>query len=78
MLVRHILDDNDIKTLNNRINVSYVQSCEVTEGNFRAVKNLSTNKVTFKDITLIISYCSSNNTAQRNERHTRQILSHEL
>ena len=78
MLVRHILDDKDIKTLNNKIVVSYVQSCEVTEWNFRAVKNLTTNEVSFKDITLIISYCKSNNTAQRNERHVRQILAHEL
>ena len=78
MLVRHILDDDDIKTLNNKIDVSYVQSCEVTEWSFRAVKNLSTNVITFKWINLIISYCSSNNTKQRNEKHARQILSHEL
>lgn len=78
MLVRHILNDEDIAILNNKIDVTYVQSCEVTEGSFHAVRNKTTNEVTFKGIKLIISYCSANNTKQRNERHVKQILSHEL
>ena len=78
MLVHHILDSDDIKILNNKIEVSYIQSCDITEWTFHAVRNNSTNKVTFKAIKLIISYCASNNTVQRNKRHAKQILSHEL
>ena len=78
MLTRHILNAEDIATLNNKIDVTYNQSCEITEGSFHAVKNKATNEVTFKGIKLIISYCSSNDTQQRNERHAKQILSHEL
>lgn len=73
-----ILDENDLKTLNNKIEVTYQQSCDVTEWSFRVVKNKQTWKYTFKGIKLIIAYCEKNNTPTRQKRHVQQILAHEL
>ena len=73
-----ILDDNDLKTMNYKIKVTYQQSCEVTEWAFRVMRNKQTWKVTFKEIELIIAYCDKNNTPERQKRHVQQILAHEL
>ena len=74
----HILDQNDLNVLNNKIEVTYQQSCEITEWSFRVVRNKQTWKVTFKEIKLIIAYCDKNNTPERQKRHVQQILAHEL
>ncbi len=74
----HILDKNDLKILNNKIEVTYLQSCNVTEWSFRVVRNKQTWEYTFKWIKLIIAYCDRNNTAVRQKRHVQQILAHEL
>ncbi len=73
-----VLDDNDLKTLNYKIKVTYQQSCEVTEWAFRVIRNKQTWKVTFKEIELIVAYCDKNNTPERQKRHVQQILAHEL
>lgn len=73
-----ILDQNDLNTLNNKIEVNYLQSCNVTEWAFRVVRNKKTWKYTFKNISLIIAYCEKNNTPERQKRHVQQILAHEL
>ena len=73
-----ILDDNDLKTMNYKIKVTYQQSCEVTEWAFRVMRNKQTWKVSFKEIELIIAYCDKNNTPERQKRHVQQILAHEL
>lgn len=78
LFTKHILDYNDINTLNNKINVTYLQTCKTTEWDFRITKNSSTNKYTFKEINLIIAYCETNNTPQKHQRHVQQILAHEL
>ena len=78
MLNRHLLNWTDIKNLNNKISVKYINSCENTEWAFYAKKDTSTEIITFKWIELVISYCSSNDTQQRNKRHVKQILAHEL
>jgi len=74
----HILDEDDLKTLNNKIEVTYQQSCDITEWTFRAIRNKQTWTYTFKEISLIIAYCEKNNTPQRQKRHVQQILAHEL
>ena len=74
----NILDENDLKTLNNKIEVTYQQSCDITEWTFRVVRNKQTGKYTFKEIKLIIAYCDKNNTPERQKRHVQQILAHEL
>lgn len=74
----NILDENDLKIMNNKIKVTYQQSCEVTEWAFRVMRNKQTWKVTFKEIELIIAYCDKNNTPERQKRHVQQILAHEL
>ena len=74
----NILDKNDLKTLNNKIEVTYQQSCNVTEWSFRVVRNKQTGAYTFKEIKLIIAYCDKNNTPERQKRHVQQILAHEL
>lgn len=74
----NILDKNDLKILNNKIEVTYLQSCNVTEGTFRVTKNKQTGAYTFKEIKLIIAYCEKNNTSERQKRHVQQILAHEL
>lgn len=74
----NILDENDLKTLNNKIEVTYQQSCDITEWTFRVVRNKQTDKYTFKEIKLIIAYCDKNNTPERQKRHVQQILAHEL
>jgi len=74
----NILDKNDLKTLNNKIEVTYQQSCNVTEWTFRVVRNKQTGTYTFKGISLIIAYCDKNNTPERQKRHVQQILAHEL
>lgn len=74
----NILDKNDLKTLNNKIQVTYQQSCNVTEWTFRVVRNKQTGAYTFKEIKLIIAYCDKNNTPERQKRHVQQILAHEL
>jgi hypothetical protein len=38
----NILDENDLKIMNNKIKVTYQQSCEVTEGAFRVMRNKQT------------------------------------
>jgi len=73
-----ILDENDLKTMNYKIKVTYQQSCEITEWAFRVIRNKQTGKVTFKEIELIIAYCDKNNTPERQKRHVQQILAHEL
>lgn len=73
-----ILDENDLKTMNYKIKVTYQQSCEITEWAFRVIRNKQTGKVTFKEIELIIAYCDRNNTPERQKRHVQQILAHEL
>ena len=73
-----ILDNNDLKTMNYKIKVTYQQSCEITEWAFRVMRNKQTWKVTFKEIELIIAYCDKNNTPERQKRHVQQILAHEL
>jgi hypothetical protein len=78
MLNRWILSSEDISVLNNKIKVSYLYGCEDTEWSFNAVKNLDTNEVMFSWINLIISYCSTNDTQERNKRHVVQILAHEI
>ena len=74
----NILDKNDLKTLNNKIEVTYLQSCNVTEWTFRVIRNKQTGAYTFKEIKLIIAYCDKNNTPERQKRHVQQILAHEL
>ncbi len=74
----HILDQSDLKTLNNKIEVTYQQSCNITEWSFRVVRNKQTWEYTFKWIKLIIAYCEKNNTPARQKRHVQQILAHEL
>ena len=74
----NILDKNDLKTLNNKIEVTYLQSCEITEWSFRVVRNKQTWEYTFKWIKLIIAYCEKNKTPERQKRHVQQILAHEL
>lgn len=74
----NILDKDDLKTLDNKIEVTYQQSCNVTEWTFRVVKNKQTGTYTFKEIKLIIAYCDKNNTPERQKRHVQQILAHEL
>ena len=61
----HILDQSDLKTLNNKIEVTYQQSCNITEWSFRVVRNKQTWEYTFKWIKLIIAYCEKNNTPER-------------
>lgn len=78
MFNRWILSSEDISVLNNKIKVSYLYGCEDTEWSFNAVKNLDTNEVMFSWINLIISYCSTNDTQERNKRHVVQILAHEI
>ena len=73
-----ILDENDLKTLNNKIEVTYSQSCDITEWSFRVVRNKQIWTYTFKGINLIIAYCEKNNTPTRQKRHVQQILAHEL
>jgi hypothetical protein len=72
------LDKNDLKTLNNKIEVTYLQSCDITEWSFRVVRNKQTWEYSFKWIKLIIAYCEKNNTPERQKRHVQQILAHEL
>ncbi len=74
----NILDKNDLKTLNNKIEVTYLQSCDITEWSFRVVRNKQTWEYSFKWIKLIIAYCEKNNTPERQKRHVQQILAHEL
>ena len=74
----NILDKDDLMTLNNNIEVTYLQSCNVTEWSFRVVRNKQTGAYTFKGIKLIIAYCDKNNTPERQKRHVQQILAHEL
>ena len=74
----NILDKNDLKVMNNKIEVTYQQSCNVTEWTFRVVRNKQTGTYTFKEIKLIIAYCDKNNTPERQKRHVQQILAHEL
>ncbi len=74
----NILDKNDLKVLNNKIEVTYQQSCNVTEWTFRVVRNKQTGAYTFKEIKLIIAFCDKNNTPERQKRHVQQILAHEL
>ena len=74
----NILDKSDLKILNNKIEVTYQQSCDITEWSFRVVRNKQTWKYTFKWIKLIIAYCEKNNTPERQKRHVQQILAHEL
>lgn len=73
-----ILDQKDLEIMNNKIEITYVQSCEVTEWAFRAMKNQDTGKYTFKDINLIIAYCNKDISQDRQKIHIQQILSHEL
>ena len=73
-----ILDENDLKIMNNKIKVTYQQNCQITEWAFRVLRNKQTWNYTFKEIELVISYCDKNNTAERQKRHVQQILSHEL
>lgn len=74
----NILDKNDLKILNNKIEVTYLQSCDITEWSFRVVRNKQTWEYTFKWIKLIIAYCEKNKTPERQKRHVQQILAHEL
>ena len=78
LVAKHILNYNDIQILNNKINVTYQQSCQTTEWDFRITRNKSTGKYTFKEINLIIAYCESNTTQERHQKHVQQILAHEL
>ncbi len=74
----NILDKDDLKILDNKIEVTYQQSCDITEWTFRVVRNKQTWAYTFKEIKLIIAYCDKNNTPERQKRHVQQILAHEL
>lgn len=74
----NILDNSDLEILNKKIDVTYLQSCDVTEWTFRVTRNKQTWQYTFKWIELIIAYCEKNNTPERQKRHVQQILSHEL
>lgn len=74
----NILNKNDLNIMNNKIEVTYQQSCNVTEWSFRVIKNKQTGAYTFKEIKLIIAYCDRNNTPERQKRHVQQILAHEL
>lgn len=74
----NILDKNDLKILNNKIEVTYQQSCNITEWSFRVIRNKQSWEYTFKWIKLIIAYCERNNTPARQKRHVQQILAHEL
>lgn len=78
LYAKNILNYSDIQRLNNKINVTYLQTCKTTEWDFRMTRNKSTGKYTFKEINLIIAYCETNNTPQKHQRHVQQILAHEL
>lgn len=74
----NILNKNDLNILNNKIKVTYKQSCDFTEWTFRIIKDQDSEKYTFKDINLIIAYCDKDSSQNRQKRHTQQILAHEL
>ena len=74
----NILNRNDLEIMNNKINVTYTQSCDFTEWTFRAVRNQDTDEYTFKDINLIIAYCNKDTSPERQKIHVQQILAHEL
>jgi len=78
LYTKNILNYTDIQRLNNKINVTYLQTCKTTEWDFRMTRNKSTGKYTFKEINLNIAYCETNNTPQKHQRHVQQILAHEL
>ncbi len=78
LVKRNIFNQTDISRLNNNINVTYQQSCKVTEWNFHVVRNKSTWNLKFKEINLIIAFCDTYNTPEKQKRHVKQILAHEL
>lgn len=73
-----ILNKRDIKTLNNKININYIQSCDTTRWSFHVMQNKKTKEIVFKEINLNFAYCESDHSETKLQRHAKQILAHEL
>lgn len=78
MLKTRILNDDDIKILNNKISISYKQSCLPIEWWFSAHKNLYWDWYTFDNIFIIVSYCEANIISWKDKQDIKQILMHEI
>lgn len=78
MLKIRVLNNDDIKILNNKISISYRQSCLPIEWWFSASKNLYWNWYVFDGIYIIVSYCEANIISWRDKQDIKQILMHEI
>ena len=78
MLNKKILSNWDIITLNNKIKISYTESCEDTVWSFNAYRHPITGKVVFSNISLIVSYCIPDFIFKKDKKDIKQILTHEI
>ena len=78
MLNKKILSSWDIITLNNKIKISYTDSCDGTVWSFNAYRNPITGKIVFRNISLIVSYCVPDFIFKKDKKDIKQILTHEI
>jgi hypothetical protein len=72
------LGKSDIKTLNEKININYVNGCGTTKGSYHMTQKTDGSNRKFKAINLNINLCSTEKYLKNFERYVRQILVHEL
>ncbi|MDR3169627.1 MAG: hypothetical protein LBU27_08035 [Candidatus Peribacteria bacterium] len=72
------LGKSDIKTLNEKININYVNGCGTTKGSYHMTQRTDGSNKKFKQINLNINLCTTEKYLKNFERYVRQILVHEL
>jgi hypothetical protein len=72
------LNANDLKTLNEKIFVNYVQGCGTTKGSYHMTQKTDGSNKKFKQINLNINLCETESYRANFTKYIRQILIHEL
>ncbi|MBB1578616.1 MAG: hypothetical protein HG424_001365 [candidate division SR1 bacterium] len=73
-----ILTDQDLKNLDNKIEVFYVPSCEISKGSFHILEDSLSKDTRFKEIKLYISTCNPLPNAVQLFSYIEHVLVHEL
>ncbi|MDR2541072.1 MAG: hypothetical protein LBD11_04785 [Candidatus Peribacteria bacterium] len=72
------LGKTDLKTLEEKINIQYVQGCGTTKGSYHMTQKTDGTNKKFKQINLNINLCETESYRTNFNKYVRQILVHEL
>ncbi len=74
----NLLNESDLKAIDNKIYINYKNSCENTKWSFHVLQSKSWREKQFKSIELNINLCDSESFKGNYENYVKQIFIHEI